>query len=641
VEATGPAGAVVKFAASATDTVDGARAVLCDPMSGSIFHLGLTTVSCSATDTHGNSSTATFVVTVNDTAAPVITTPPAVTAEATSAMGATLSFTVTANDAVEGPEAVICVPASGSLVPLGTTAVNCSASDSHGNQASAMFNVTVRDTTGPVISTTAGSTYEATSAAGTAIAFSATAVDLVDGATPVSCLPASGSTFPIGVTMVTCTSFDSRGNKGTAGFNVKVQDTVPPVVTVPQSITLDATSSSGAVATFTASATDNIDGVIAVTCQPPSGYTFSVGKTLVVCSAKDAHGNTGTGTFTVTVQDTVPPVLTLPMNITAEATGPAGAAITYNAAAIDAIDGPLAPACLPVSGSAFPLGLTPVNCTVADRSGNMTQGSFTVTVQDTTPPVLTLQLDETVEATGPAGRMITFQASAVDLVSGAVLVDCTPASGSLFPVGTTTVACSATDLAMNTASGSFNITVVETAPTTPALEAPTDAAVLYDGNLQLEWTASKPIRGATVSYTLTITPPSGAPITMDAAVNTVFLSGAAALPLGSYSWSVVAKDSRDVVSARSATWTFTIATPPPDAGPEMIDAGPPPTDAGPRVDAGTPDAGPGPAMTVDAGSKPPATTKQGGCATGSGNFGTLSLLSGLTLMLRRRRLSAG
>jgi hypothetical protein len=53
----------------------------------------------------------------------------------------------------------------------------------------------------------------------------------------------------------------------------------------------------------------------------------------------------------------------------------------------------------------------------------------------------------------------TFQAEATDVVDGSVAVSCTPASGSTFPIGTTTVNCSATDAAGNTAEGSFTVNV--------------------------------------------------------------------------------------------------------------------------------------------------------------------------------------
>jgi hypothetical protein len=106
----------------------------------------------------------------------------------------------------------------------------------------------------------------------------------------------------------------------------------------------------------------------------------------------------------------------------------------------------------------FALGSTKVTCSVADKAGHTGSASFNVTVVDKTPPTLKIPGDMTVQATSP-GAVVTFSASASDLVDGSVLVTCTPASGFTFPVGTTTVACSATDKAGNPASGSFKVTV--------------------------------------------------------------------------------------------------------------------------------------------------------------------------------------
>ena len=84
-------------------------------------------------------------------------------------------------------------------------------------------------------------------------------------------------------------------------------------------------------------------------------------------------------------------------------------------------------------------------------------------VLDTTPPSLNLPGNKTAEA----GAAVTYTPTATDLVDGSVPVSCSPASGSDFPVGTTTVNCSATDAHHNTATGSFTVTVNEPPPPPP------------------------------------------------------------------------------------------------------------------------------------------------------------------------------
>ena len=464
-EATGPSGAAVSFTASANDLVDGAITPTCDHASGSTFPLSTTLVTCSATDAAGNTGSASFSVTVVDTTAPFISgTPSNITKEATSAAGATATYTSpTANDLVSGSVAVTCSPASGSTFALGTTTVNCSASDAAGNTASSSFTVTVVDTTAPTIAPHSNvGPIEATGPSGAAATYtSPTANDLVSGSVAVTCSPASGSTFALGTTTVNCSASDAAGNTASSSFTVTVVDTTPPTLTLPGPTTAEATGSSGAAATYAASASDLVSGSVAVNCSPASGSTFGLGATTVNCSASDAAGNIASGSFTVTVVDTTPPTVTVPANITAEATGPSGAAVTFTATASDLVDGVIAPTCSPLSGSTFALdATTTVTCSATDAHGNTGSASFSVSVVDTTAPSVTVPANITTGPTGPLGANVTYSgASASDLVDGSVAVSCSPASGSLFVFGPTTVTCTATDAHGNSGSANFSVTV--------------------------------------------------------------------------------------------------------------------------------------------------------------------------------------
>ena len=133
------------------------------------------------------------------------------------------------------------------------------------------------------------------------------------------------------------------------------------------------------------------------------------------------------------------PVLSLPADIVTEATGPGGATVEFTATATDAVDGPVPVTCDPVSGSVFPVGETTVNCSAVNSAGNQAQGSFKVTVTDTTAPTLSLPADIVTEATSLDGATVEFTATATDIVDGAVPVTCAPPSGSVFPLGETTV----------------------------------------------------------------------------------------------------------------------------------------------------------------------------------------------------------
>jgi hypothetical protein len=170
--------------------------------------------------------------------------------------------------------------------------------------------------------------------------------------------------------------------------------------------------------------------------------------------------------FTITVGDVIPPAITTPGNLVREATGPGGALVSYTVTAIDNIDGPVPVTCTPASGTLFAITTTTVNCSATDAAGNVAHASFTVTVQDTTPPTLHLPADITVSADANCVKVVTYTATATDIVDLTDPVVCTPASGSTFVLGTTTVNCSSTDHHGNTATGSFSVTVNDTTPPT-------------------------------------------------------------------------------------------------------------------------------------------------------------------------------
>jgi len=118
--------------------------------------------------------------------------------------------------------------------------------------------------------------------------------------------------------------------------------------------------------------------------------TFHVDS--IIATTPTTKSSVDTKSFLETVEatttpiDTTPPVVSVPEDIIAEATGPEGRIVNYNANATDNVDGNLATVCNPKSGSMFALGQTRVECTANDATGNIGKNEFVITVRDTTPP---------------------------------------------------------------------------------------------------------------------------------------------------------------------------------------------------------------------------------------------------------------
>ena len=95
---------------------------------------------------------------------------------------------------------------------------------------------------------------------------------------------------------------DQRGLPRPAACDIGAYEAQPPSVAAQPNVSATATSAAGAVVNYTSPAgTDEQGGTAAVACLPASGSTFAVGSTTVTCTATDAVGHTGSGTFSVNV----------------------------------------------------------------------------------------------------------------------------------------------------------------------------------------------------------------------------------------------------------------------------------------------------------------------------------------------------
>lgn len=294
----------------------------CDPdpeitFSPSLLAVGIHSVTVTATDDTGNAATCSITVTVRDTVAPSFTACPGdIRGECTGPTGRNVSFTVAAVDACGGVS-IACKDQNGRAVsPGGTTfacgshTVTCTATDAAGNSSECKFDVTVVDTTKPVITCPDDITVGNDPGKCTAeVTFAVTATDLCDpNVEPVCTAPwgtvQSGDEFPVGTTTVVCTAKDKAGNTASCSFNITVEDREAPAIAVPAGgIATLVTDCKGSPLAFTAdhigtSATDNCDPTVTLSCSPS---VLSPGTTRVTCTAVDAAGNRSSSDVDVTL----------------------------------------------------------------------------------------------------------------------------------------------------------------------------------------------------------------------------------------------------------------------------------------------------------------------------------------------------
>jgi microsomal dipeptidase-like Zn-dependent dipeptidase len=278
-------------------------------------------------------------------------------------------------------------------------------------------------------------------------------------------------------TPVSVTYTDDEGQKTQKTLLVRVADTTPPVVSVPVPITREAASAQGVAVGFSASATDDVDGPLPVTCTPASDSVFARGTTTVECTAKDAAHNEGSASFTITVVDTTAPTILLAVSPQANAAGWHKDPVSILWTVTDLVGVTSASGCGPVSFASDTLG-TVVTCTASDAAGNSSSKSVTVKLDRTAPTIVFGAASPSANANGWHRTDVSVGYTFSDAGSG--LVPGAPAGGTLsFTTEGTglTQSVSTADVAGNVASAaSPAIHLDKTAPTivgsrTPAANA--------------------------------------------------------------------------------------------------------------------------------------------------------------------------
>jgi hypothetical protein len=287
-----------------------------------------------------------------------------------------------------------------------------------------------------------------------------------------------GDVFPVGNTTVTYTFTDAANNQSQTSFTVTVVDNTAPVIAgTPSTVTVNTgvgRTTCDQVATWTApTASDNCAGTVSVSSTHNPGDVFPVGNTTVTYTFTDAANNQSQTSFTVTVVDNTAPVIagtpsTVTVNTGVGRTTCDQVATWTAPTASDNCAGTVGVSSSHNPGDVFSVGSTIVTYTFTDANNNQSQTSFTVTVVDNTAPVLNDPANVTgINDAGFCYKVVVLSApSATDncgISVAGVTASGIPADNK-FPVGTTTVIWSVTDIHGHTSTQTQDVTITNAAP---------------------------------------------------------------------------------------------------------------------------------------------------------------------------------
>ena len=442
-----------------------------------------------ASDECGHFSTCVQTIVIDDNVGPVMTCPANLTIECTANTLPVATGNATATDNCSGVPVITfadVTTASPTCSQEYTITRTWTATDICSNISTCVQTITIDDSTAPSLVCPANITIDCTASTLPENTDSATSSDNCDTEPVVTYtdLTTSSSTCAQEYTITrTWLSTDDCGNTSTCNQVITIDDSSPPLMTCPASVTIECSVSTLPPSTGLATATDNCDLSPTITYADittgsgcPQAYTIAR-----TWSATDACGNFNTCTQTIVITDNISPVLSCPGNLTIECTASTLPAITGNATATDNCD--TAPAI-----TFNDVTTASENCiqeyTIArtwsaeDACGNTSSCIQTITVDDSTAPVLTCPANLTIECTDSTLPENTDMATAVDNCDEAPIVtynDVTTASENCVQEYTITRTWSAQDACGNTSSCVQTITVDDS--TTPVITCPANITI--------------------------------------------------------------------------------------------------------------------------------------------------------------------
>ena len=285
----------------------------------------------------------------------------------------------------------------------------------------------------------------------------------------------SGDIFPVGITVQTYSLTDANGNSIDTSFIITITDDELPVITnCPTNITLSASSTiCGAVVNWVEPIiSDNCPAVSVVASHAP-GSTFNSGTTTVTYTATDASGNTANCSFTVTVTDNTAPIVPSLAAIVASCSVTATAPISSDNCAGSVTGTTSDPLTYNTQGTYS------ITWTFNDGNGNTSTAVQTVIVSDLIAPSIAApsNVNTNANAACAATGVLLGTPTTSDNCSVASVTNNAPAT---FPIGTTIVTWTVTDVAGNVSTATQTVTVTDN--TNPTISAPASVTVVANSS---------------------------------------------------------------------------------------------------------------------------------------------------------------
>ncbi|HEY3386457.1 MAG TPA: T9SS type A sorting domain-containing protein [Saprospiraceae bacterium] len=409
--------------ATATDNCDGTPVVAFTDLTvaGACPQAATITRTWTATDDCGNVSSCIQTIQVVDTTPPVITCPANVTIACSASTLPAATGTATATDCDPTPTITSSdVTVAGSCPQEYTITRTWVATDDCGNSSSCVQTIVLDDSVAPSITCPANVTIECSGSTDPGTTGTATATDNCDGEPTIdfSDVTVAGVCAQgINITR-TWVATDACGNSSTCVQSIILDDIVPPAIICPADVTIECTDSTLPADTGTPTGTDN--------CDPTPLFAFTDVSAPGACpqesiitrtwSATDDCGNTSTCIQTITVDDSVPPTVSCPADVTIECEDSTLPANTGTATASDNCGG--TPTVdfsdITTEGSCAQEYSITRSWTATDACGNATNCIQIISIQDNTAPVITCPANVTVQCTDSTDPLDTGTATATD-----------------------------------------------------------------------------------------------------------------------------------------------------------------------------------------------------------------------------------